>query len=129
MPSTSPGINGGGTSAVAIVRAPLSLPRASAIAANVPSARDEAVERSASCSDSDKAGQNPSSALIRAYQRSEAPPTGRSNTGVGEKLAAAITSSGAERNSAALAMTPIAKIRNAAPFISATLRSPAQGDC
>ncbi|WP_244423263.1 hypothetical protein [Bradyrhizobium sp. ORS 375] len=80
--------------------APGSLPRAIAMAASVPATSDSAVDSTAICSDSDSDGQKPSSRPIRPYQRSEAPDSGRSNTGVGEKLAAAITTSGSSRNSA-----------------------------
>src|SRR5882724_10346328 len=101
MPRTRPGIISGETSAVANTAAPGSLPRAIAIAASVPQTSEIAVDSNAICSDSQSEGQNPSSLPMRPYQRSDAPSIGRSNTGVGEKLAATITNIGASRNSAA----------------------------
>src|SRR4051794_19410023 len=100
MPSTRPGIISGETSAVAKTPAPGNFPRAIAMAASVPQTNEIAVDNSAISSDSSSDGQKPSSRPILPYQRVDAPVSGRSNTGVGEKLAAAITSSGAMRNSA-----------------------------
>ena len=100
MPSTRPGIIKGDTSSVPSAVAPGSRPRAIAMAASVPATSDSAVDSTAICSDSDSDGQKPSSRTMRPYQRSDAPDSGRSNTGVGEKLAAAITTSGSSRNSA-----------------------------
>ena len=67
---------------------------------SLPVCRSRARSRSRAARSRAKAterGQKPSSEPTAAYQRSDAPPTGRSNTGVGEKLESAMITSGASR--------------------------------
>ena len=117
MPSTRPGIINGDVAAAARTPAPGTIRRTIAIPASVPIASEIAVERSAISSESHRAGQKPSSEPTAAYQRSDAPPTGKSNTGVGEKLESAMITSGARRKTDASAITMTARTRAKAPVI------------
>ena len=97
-----------------------------AMPASVPRTSEAAVERIAISSETASAGQRPSSEPIAAYQRSEAPSTGRSNTGVGEKLAAAITMSGARRKTATPIIADCASMRANAPLMPSLRRATAR---
>jgi len=73
--------------------------------AKVPTTSEVMVERIAISSESVRAGQKLSREVTAPYQRNETPPVGKSNTGDGDKLTAAITISGAMRKRAAPAIT------------------------